>query len=234
MGAKMAKKEEKNYAKRYANEYNFLRALFQAFTVYIMSYPFLKTVYNIKREGMENLPTDGRKFIFAGNHVSMFDPLLMSFGVNRPVAYMAKKELFAKGNNLEWWVKHLVAFAVDREKPEIPTFNTVKEVCKTKNWSLGIFPQGGIRDNKKIENIQRGFAVIAKHAKADIVPVSIIGFDGYTKKPFSQNIRIKVNKPISYELELDEIIYQWSKQICDDTGFENCVPEPQKSEPINV
>lgn len=216
-------REEKNYARRYANEYHLLRFLFQCFAVYIMSYPFFKLVYNIKREGTENIPK-GSKYIFAGNHVCMFDPLFVSFAVAKPIVYMAKKELFDKNNNLNWWIKRLGAFSVDRQKPEIGTFKTVREVFKT-DWSLGIFPQGGIKENKKIENIERGFAVIAKNAKADIIPVAVVGFEGYTKKPFSQNVIIKVGTPISHELELDEIIQQWSKQISDATGFENCMKQ---------
>lgn len=223
----LAKKEEKNYARRYTNEYHLLRALFQAFTVYIMAYPFLKLVYNIKREGVENIPKDG-KYIYAGNHVSMFDPILLSFAVCKPIVYMAKKELFDKNCKLSWMIKRLGAFSVDREKPEIATFKTVKEVFMTKDWSLGIFPQGGIKENKKIEDIQKGFAVIAKHAKADIIPVSIRGFEGYTKKLFSQNVRVKINKPISYKLPLEEIIQQWAEQICEDTGFENCMIQESK------
>jgi len=227
-----AKKDKKNYAKRYAQEYHLLRALFQGFAVYIMSYPFLKLVYNIKREGTENIPKSGQ-YIYAGNHVSFFDPLLVSFAVAKPIVYMAKKELFEE-KKLGWWIKRLGTFSVNREKPEIATFKTVKEVFKTKDWSLGIFPQGGIKDNKKIENIQRGFAVIAKNAKADIIPVSISGFEGYTNKPFSQNIRIKIGKPISHELALEEIIYQWAKQICDDTGFENCMQPYTKNLEENI
>lgn len=211
----------KNYAKRYANEYHLLRALFQAFAVYVMSYPYFKVCYNVKREGTENIPK-GSKFIYAGNHVSMFDPLLVSFAVGKPIVYMAKKELFDGGGSLAWWVKRLGAFSVNREKPEIATFKTVKEVFKT-TWSLGIFPQGGIKENKKIEDIQKGFAVIAKNAKADIIPVSIINFEGYTKKLFAQNLRVKIGKPISHELPIEEIIAQWAKQICDATGFENCM-----------
>lgn len=213
-------KEEKNYARRYAHEYHLLRALFQAFVVYVMSYPFLKLVYNIKCEGRKNIPKSGN-CIYAANHVSMFDPLLMYFAVKKPIVYMAKKELF-EGGKLAWWVKRLGAFSVNREKPEIATFKTVREVFKTK-WPLGIFPQGGIKDNKKIENLQKGFAAIARNAKADIIPVSIIGFEGYTKKPFSQNVRIRIGKPISYQLPLEEIIHQWSEQICEATGFENCI-----------
>lgn len=213
-------KEEKNYAKRYAHEYHLLRALFQGFAVYVMMYPFLKLIYNIKREGTKNIPKRG-KYIYASNHVSMFDPLLVSFAVAKPIVYMAKKELF-EGGKLAWWIKRLGAFSVNREKPEIATFKTVKEVFRTRDWSLGIFPQGGIKENKKIENIERGFVAIAKNAKADIIPISISGFEGYTKKTFSQNVRIKINKPISHELPVEEIIYLWTKQICDDTGFENC------------
>lgn len=216
------KKEELNFSRRYANEYHLLRALFQAFCVYIMAYPFLKIVYGIKREGVKNIPKNSR-CIYAGNHVSMFDPLFVSFAVGRPIVYMAKKELF-ENPKLAWWIKRLGAFSVNRQKPEISTFKTVKDIFKT-NWSLGIFPQGGIKDNKKIEDLQKGFAIIAKQAKADIVPVSIIGFEGYTKKPFSQNIRIKICEPISHELSAEEIIARWSKQICDDTGFENCMEE---------
>jgi len=216
------KKEEKNYARRYAHEYHLLRALFQAFAVYIMCGLYFKLCYQVKVEGKENLPKD-KKIIYAGNHVSMFDPLLLSFAVCRPIVYMAKKELFAPGHNLQWWIKRLGAFSVDREKPEIATFKTVKEVFKADGWGLGIFPQGGIKDNKKIENIQKGFAVIAKNAKADIVPVAICGFDGYTKKLFDQNIVIKIGKPISYKLSADEIILKWASFICESTGFENCM-----------
>lgn len=222
------KKEEKNYSRRYTHEYHLLRALFQGFCVYILSYPFLKLVYNIKAEGRENIPQGGN-YIYAGNHVSMFDPLLVSFAVAKPIVYMAKQELF-ENPKLGWWIKRLGAFSVNRQKPEISTFKTVKDVFKT-DWPLGIFPQGGIKDNKKIENIQKGFAVIAKQAKADIIPVSIIGFEGYTKKPFSQNMKIRINKPISHELPVEEIIYLWAKQICDDTGFENCIP---REVPIEV
>lgn len=218
----LIKNEEKNYARRYANEYHLLRLLFQVVIVYGLSYPFLKLVYNVKRKNVHNIPKKG-KYIYAGNHVSMFDPLLVFMAVAKPIVYMAKKELFDPNCNLSWMIKRLGAFSVDREKPEIATFKTVREVFKTKDWSLGIFPQGGIKDNKKIENIQKGFAVIAKNAKADIIPVAIKGFEGYTKKPFSQNVTISIGTPISYKLELEEIIEQWAKQICDETGFENCM-----------
>ena len=108
----------------------------------------------------------------------------------------------------------------------------VEEVYKTNSWDLGIFPQGGIIEEKKIEKILKGFAFIAKNAKADVVPVGICGFDGYTNKPFSKHITIKIGKPISYTLDGEEIIYEWAKQICEFTGFENCIEKPQKEKDL--
>ena len=91
-------KEEKNYAKRYKHEYHIWRFLFQLFAVSI-GYPYFKLVYKIKIEGKENIPK-GSKFIYSGNHVSMFDPLFVSFAVGKPIVYMAKKELFEKNNDV--------------------------------------------------------------------------------------------------------------------------------------
>ena len=98
------------------------------------------------------------------------------------------------------------AFAVNRDKPEIATFKTVKAVFNTKDWALGIFPQGGIRKENKIENIHKGFVVFAKKFKADIIPVAICGYDGYAKKLFEKHLTMKIGKPISHELPEDEIV----------------------------
>jgi 1-acyl-sn-glycerol-3-phosphate acyltransferase len=145
-----------------------------------------------------------------------------------PIAFMAKKELFEPTEKLSWLVKRLGAFAVDREKPEIATFKTVKEILQT-HWSLGIFPQGGTRPYGKLEDIRKGFSVLAKTAKADIIPIAIAGWDGYPKlKPFTRrNVTIKIGKPISYQLKDDEIIYEWSKQISEMAEYENLAPIPE-------
>ena len=144
-----------------------------------------------------------------------------------PIAFMAKKELFEPDEKLSWLVKRLGAFSVDREKPEIATFKTVKEILQT-HWSLGIFPQGGTRPYGKLEGIRKGFSLLAKTAKADIIPIAIANWDGYPKlKPFTRrNVEIKIGKPISYKLSDEQIIYEWCKQISEMADYENCAPNP--------
>ncbi|MGN0017588.1 MAG: lysophospholipid acyltransferase family protein [Candidatus Gastranaerophilaceae bacterium] len=211
-------KEKRNFARRYKKEYHIFRSIFYMCFLWTVVNFVNYFMYRIKIVGRENIPKKGN-VIFAANHVSEMDPPFLATAVNKHVAFMAKKELFGDDKR-SWLIKRLGAFAVDREKPEMATFKTVRDIFET-NWPLGIFPQGGTVKNKKIENIRKGFVVIAKHAKADIVPISICGFDGYAKKLFEKNVKIVIGKPISYKLDTDEIIQQWCAEICKNTGFEN-------------
>lgn len=211
---------EKNYNKRTEKDYGFFRTLYYMLFVVFVVAPVARLMYNIKIEGRENVPADSN-VIYAGNHVSYLDPPLITLATKRRIAYMAKQELFTDDNKLLRFLVHtLGAFAVNREKPELATFKTVKAVFNTP-WSLGIFPQGKIVKEPVIENITKGFVVFAKKFKADIVPVAVCGFDGYAKKMFEKNVTIKIGKPISYTLDDDEIVKQWAEQICAFTGFEN-------------
>jgi 1-acyl-sn-glycerol-3-phosphate acyltransferase len=213
---------EKNYNKRTEKDYGLLRTMFYIGFVIFVVIPVTKLMYNIKIEGRENVPKKSN-VIYAGNHVSYLDPPLVTLAVLKRVAYMAKQELFTDKNRLLRFLVHaLGAFAVNREKPELATFKTVKAVFNTP-WSLGIFPQGKIIKEPVIENITKGFVLFAKKFKADIVPVGICGFDGYAKKLFEKHITVKVGKPISYTLDENEIVYEWAKQISELTGFENRV-----------
>lgn len=211
---------EKNYNRRCEKDYGFFRKLYYVLFVYLVVFPVAKLMYNIKIEGRENVP-EGSNVIYAGNHVSYLDPPLIALATKKKIAYMAKQELFTDDNKLLRFLVHsLGAFAVNREKPEIATFKTVKAIFNTP-WSLGIFPQGRIIKEPVIENITKGFVMFSKKFKADIVPTAVCGFDGYAKKLGEKNITIKIGKPISYTLDEDEIIKQWANQICEFTGFEN-------------
>lgn len=216
--------KEKNYSKRTEKDYGFFRSLYYQIFVVLVVIPVSKLMYNLKIEGRENVPKNSR-VIFAGNHVSYLDPPMLTYAVQRRVAYMAKKELFTdKSRLLRFLVHSLGGFAVNREKPEMATFKTVKAVFNTP-WSLGIFPQGKIVKEPVISNITKGFVLFAKKFEADIVPVGICGFDGYAKKLFEKNMTIKIGKPISYKLNEDEIIREWARQISEFTGFENKIEE---------
>ncbi len=224
--------DTRNYNRRYAKEYGFGRTLFYRLFLYFVVWPVALLQYNIKIQGRENLKK-GEKYLYAGNHTSYLDPPFVAIAANKAVAFMAKQELFTDKNGLlRFLVKNLGAFAVNREKPELATFKTVLDLIKT-NWSLGIFPEGKTSQSHILENVQKGFTMIAKKAKADVVPIGIKGFDGYAGKSlFKKHVTITIGKPISYTLAPEEILKQWAEQICEYTGYENriCTEESVKIE----
>lgn len=219
---------KKNYSRRYANEFNVFRIIYQVLWCVFIALPLFWLFYKFEIRGRENIPKD-RKFICASNHISEFDPFLVSIAVLKPIAYMAKKELFEESTfnriNMDW----LGAFGVNREKLEVSTIKTVKELFKTP-WFLGIFPEGGIKRNRKIEQINKGFAVIAKAAKWDILPIGIIGCEEYNWIPFKSKIVVQIGKPVSYLRSQDEIISEWSKQVASMNHYEYVETASENSE----
>lgn len=219
---------EKNYARRYAKEFNVFRVIYQILWCVFIATPLFWLFYRFEIKGRENIPKD-RKFICAANHISEYDPFLVSIALLKPVAYMAKKELFEENvfmkKNMDW----LGAFSVNREKLEVSTIKTVKELLNT-DWFLGIFPQGGIVRNHKIETVNKGFAVIAKATKCDILPISITGCEHYNWIPFKSKVVVQIGKPVSFELSQDEIIEGWSKQVASMSHYEYVATASENSE----
>ena len=214
----MKNKKEKNYARKYAKDFNILTIIYQKYAVFLYRLVF-NFFYRFKFEGQKNIKKKSR-YVVAANHISYFDPLLLSNITGINIAYMAKKELF---EGSKWFAKRLSwlgAFAVNRENPEVSTIKTVLDVSKAK-WNLGIFPQGGIRRDKTIKDINKGFIVFAKMLKLNILPVGITGCEEYNWKLFQGKISVKIGEEIPFDLPEDEILRRWANSIEELTGYSN-------------
>ena len=214
-----------NFYQKKAQDFNILTRLYQIYTIFVLLKPFIEfPFYNIKIES-EFKPEKGKNYILAPNHISYLDVFFVNMAYKRKLAYIAKQELF----QTETWgqryvaknIYRLGAFALNREKVGLTTIKTVKEVFKAK-YDLCIFPQGGIRKNRTIENINGGFIYFAKTNKIDIIPMGITGFEEYNWKPFrKKKASIKIGKPISWELDEKEILKQWCEQVSSLAGYVN-------------
>ena len=203
--------QKRNFNRRDERDYGIIRTLYITWFLYFVVWPAAIFWYKIKIEGWNNIDRKGKRYMYTANHQSYIDPPLISIVANRPVAYMAKEELFTHKNPLvRFFVISLGSFAVNREKPERATFKTIKDIVNKTNWQMGMFPQGRtIREGDLFGAIKPGFVALAKLAKIDIVPIAICGFDGYAWLPFTGHLKLKIGKPISYELPEEEITKQW-------------------------
>lgn len=197
------------FSSKSVKSFNIWRTLFQYIACNIFILNIARCKYNMKKvEGLENIDRS-KKYIVASNHVTGFDPFVLAAVLHMTIAYMAKKQLFET-----FWSMILMdwcgAFAVDRDKVDVSTIKTALSIQKT-SWHLGLFPQGTRCNNGKIENLTKGFALMAKKIKADVLPVGIIVREVPNQK--KKDFIIKVGKPISTDCSVDEIVSKWANEI---------------------
>lgn len=209
-------KKKKNAASREQKFFNLWRGLFQFIITHWCYMLRLKMIYRLEVYGKENIP-ETNEYIIAPNHLSTLDPPMIAAIMPRPVAFMAKKELF-ENPFLCWWLNWLGAFAVDRENLSVSTIRTVLTIRKT-NWVFGIFPQGKRQAPGVVSGITKGFASLAKTTKCGILPVGIVGSQEARHRPFSGKIIIKIGKIIPYSENVEGMVEEWKKSIQELTGF---------------
>ena len=201
----------KNYAKVEAKNFHRWRALLQYFIIYFILYPFFKIFYRVEVHGRENIP-DGESIIIAANHISYFDPTIVSLAVTKPIAYMAKEELFHIPV-FSSIIQTLGAFAVNRAKLEIATIRSAKAILST-DWHLCIFPEGTRIKTGKIGKINKGFGYLAKSTKTRILPLGIVGSNTCCGK-----LIVKIGKPLPVPEDPEKVADSWGKAISELTGL---------------
>lgn len=210
------KTKKKNAASREQKFFNGWRGLFQFIITHWCYMIRLKLIYRMEVLGKENIPATN-DYIVAPNHLSTLDPPIVAAIMPRPVAFMAKKELFYNPF-LCWWLNWLGAFAVDRENLSVSTIRTVLTIRRTE-WIFGIFPQGKRQAPGTISEITKGFASLAKTTKCGILPVGITGSEEARHRPFSGKIVVKIGKVIPYSENVENMVEEWRKSIQELTGF---------------
>jgi len=125
-------------------------------------------------------PSKSGAIILASNHVSHFDPPLITISCPRRIDWIAMKQLFGT-----WWSKALFeglnVIPVERGGSDRGALRTASSRLKDEGRVVGIFPEGGIRDSEaSLLNggpVREGVALLARLSGAPIQPCVIIGSD---------------------------------------------------------
>ena len=125
--------------------------------------------------GAENVPKRGA-VVVVSNHASYFDPPLLSCAVGRPVAYMAKEELF-NVPILGKAIKLYGAYPVSRGSSDRSAIRAALQSLEN-GWATGVFLEGSRTPDGKINDPKLGAALIAAKAQAPILPISLWGTQG--------------------------------------------------------
>jgi 1-acyl-sn-glycerol-3-phosphate acyltransferase len=150
-------------------------------------------------------------FLLASNHISHFDPFLISLPLRRKIDWMTMAEFF-RPSALGFFLRSIDAFSAERDRADLKTIRTAINRLKS-GRIVGIFPEGGIRDGARslLEGapLRPGAARLAQLANVPIVPCVILGTDRFYSKiqwlPFRRTpVWIAFGKPISCFPELEK------------------------------
>ncbi len=142
--------------------------MFYRFARFLLKIVF-KIRYKLVVHGNTNLPET--PLVICANHINLWDPILLAIIFDRPIRFMAKKELF-DNKFLGFLLNKFGAFPVDRDNVNIKTIKDSIKLVKD-NEVLGIFPEGTRVKKVSEENMKTGVAMIASRAGADVIPVFI-------------------------------------------------------------
>lgn len=140
--------------------YSMMRALLR--TLYRM-------IFRIELIGLHHVPTSGPTILCA-NHISNFDPPNIGIHIERQINYMAKKELF-QVPGLGAILRALGCVPVNRSAVSLDAIKTAVNTLK-EGKLIAIFPEG---TRNSTEPPKKGAAMIALRAKAQVVPIAIVG-----------------------------------------------------------
>lgn len=134
--------------------------------------PILYLFYQERIYGAENVPLTGH-LIVVSNHASDFDPLIVGSCMGRPVAFMAKEELF-EIPVLSQAIQAFGAYPVKRGAGDRAAIRAAIASIE-KGWATGIFLQGTRTLDGRVTEPKLGAAMIAAKTQAPFLPISIWG-----------------------------------------------------------
>jgi 1-acyl-sn-glycerol-3-phosphate acyltransferase len=180
---------------------------------------YFKLFLGFRVVGRENVPKKGA-FIFASNHQSYLDPILLGTSLYRGLYYMARDTLFDTPRR-SFVMRSVHAFPVKRSKSDLRAIKQAIDILND-HKPLVIFPEGTRSKDERLKTPKRGIGFIAAKTKVPVVPAYIKGsFDvmpGGRDTLKHANVTVYIGKPIEFNalndgVKIDDIYQHISDSI---------------------
>jgi cytidylate kinase len=160
----------------------------------------LKTFYRFKIYGLENITK--KAAIITSNHVSYFDPPILTAAIKEEIHFLARAALF-KIPVFKTFIKSLNTHPLYANESNLKTFKTVDQILKS-GKKIVIFPEGTRSIDGDIQELLKGVAFLVNLTKTDVLPVYIHGaYDVWGRNRKFPKLFGKIScvfgKPIRYE-----------------------------------
>jgi 1-acyl-sn-glycerol-3-phosphate acyltransferase len=184
-----------NFPTRWGRGYvaRFARRIIQS---YLMG-PYVRYLSTLEVRGTENIDGPG-PFIFAANHASHVDTIILLSSMPRPV-----RERTVVAAAMDSFFLHTIqafrtvlifnAIPVDRLKVNRKSAQLALELVED-HWNLLIYPEGGRTPDGNLQDFKGGAAYLAERSRAYVIP-TYIHESGMLKGPKYAKAPIYVDAP---------------------------------------
>ncbi len=138
---------------------------------YLFVFPIFRFFFRGQTIGISNLPKTGG-VVVVSNHGSHLDPPILGHALGRPVAFMAKSELF-RVPILASIISACGAYPVKRGAGDREAFRTASNRLN-EGWATGVFLDGTRQENGRVNEPKAGAALLAGRTGCPILPVAIV------------------------------------------------------------
>jgi len=157
----------------------------------------VRAQYQVKREGLEQLPKESA-FVLLPKHQRWLDIPLIGWATPKPLYYMAKYELFANPL-IGWYLSAIGGIPINRAKPLASRRSLQRMFAHlSRNVGIVVFPEGTYYQNR----VGRGKAGLIKMIRARLnVPFVPVGIR-YEERKGRGLLKIKFGKPMQSEADV--------------------------------
>ena len=138
---------------------------------YLLVFPIFRLLFRGQAIGISNLPKTGG-VVVVSNHGSHLDPPILGHALGRPVAFMAKSELF-KVPILSFIISACGAYPVKRGAGDREAIRNASNRL-SEGWATGVFLDGTRQENGRVNDPKAGASLLAARTGSPILPVAIV------------------------------------------------------------
>jgi 1-acyl-sn-glycerol-3-phosphate acyltransferase len=137
-----------------------------------LAIPFFGGLYRCRVKGAAHLPRTGPVMVIM-THKAFWDPVIAGMIFDRPLRFMAKKELFVN-DAASRFITSLGAFPLDRGAGDRAALTTALEILK-RGEILLMFPEGHRQRDDAVHDFLPGVGMIALRSGAPVIPLALDG-----------------------------------------------------------
>jgi 1-acyl-sn-glycerol-3-phosphate acyltransferase len=175
------------------DSFHFHNSLFRRFALGFLSI-FMRLFVKIEVIHPEHMQLEGA-VMFAANHVSSLDAVLMQLAIPRPLCYMSKAELF-HNPIVAWFFNQIGSFPVKRGEFDRQSILNAKGVLED-GLALMMFPEGTRTYGKGMLEARSGTAHMAMRNHCAVIPAGLSGAEDMFKHGLKRaHIQIRFGEKI--------------------------------------